>query len=70
MGYGVLGLEKHNKWNPSKVALEAVREVATVAGLAAKYQIHPSLIHTWMRQLMENQARFRPHLGGRRFIHT
>lgn len=38
----------------AKVALEAIREVATVAELAAKYQIHPSLIHTWKRQLTES----------------
>lgn len=40
----------------AKVALEAIREVATVAEFAAKYQIHPSLIHTWKRQLTEAAA--------------
>ena len=37
----------------AKVALEAIREDASVAELAAKYQIHPTLIHTWKKQLLE-----------------
>ncbi len=40
----------------AKGALEAIREVATEAELAAKYQIHPSLIHTWKRQLVESST--------------
>ena len=51
--------QSRKKYSPifkAKVALESIREVATVAELAAKYQIHPSLIHTWKRQLVEGAA--------------
>ncbi|PKP67222.1 MAG: IS3 family transposase [Alphaproteobacteria bacterium HGW-Alphaproteobacteria-5] len=45
--------KQHSPAFKAKVALEAIREDATVAELAAKYQIHPTLIHTWKKQLLE-----------------
>lgn len=37
----------------ARVALAAVRGEETVSELAARYQIHPRMIHGWKRELRE-----------------
>ena len=40
----------------AKVALEALREEATLAELAARYDVHPNLIANWKKQARQKVA--------------
>lgn len=40
----------------AKVAIEALRERETLAGLAVKYDLHPNQISQWKQEFLEKSA--------------
>ena len=46
----------HSAAFKAKVALEAARELKTAAELASEYQVHPTQINQWKKQLKQGAA--------------
>ena len=50
---------KRKQYSPqfkAKVALEAIRGEKTVAELASQYEVHPTMINNWKRQVLEEAS--------------
>ena len=39
-----------------KVALEAISEKKTISEIASEYEVHPTLVRNWKKQLLEEGA--------------
>ena len=48
--------KQHSPEFKTKVALEALRGERTVAELASRFGIHPTMIHSWQRALVEGAS--------------
>jgi transposase len=50
---------KRKQYSPqfkAKVAIEAIRGQKTTAELASQYEIHPTMINNWKRDLLEKAS--------------
>ena len=47
---------QHSPQFKAKVALEALKGIETVQQLAARFEIHPTQISTWKRQLLDGAS--------------
>ena len=47
---------QHSPQFKAKVALEALKGIETAQQLAARFEIHPSQISTWKRQLLDGAS--------------
>jgi len=48
--------KQHSAQFKAKVALAALQNEETTAQLASRFGIHPTMVTTWKRQLIENAA--------------
>ena len=48
--------KQHGPQFKAKVALAALQNEETTAQLASRFDIHPTMISTWKRQLLDNAA--------------
>ena len=57
---------KHSAAFKSRVALEAVNGIKTVSEIAAEYELHPTQVAQWKRELVERSAELFAKGDGRR----
>ena len=41
----------------SKVAIEAIKGLKSISELASEYDVHPQMITTWKKELLENASK-------------
>ena len=58
--------KNHSPEFKAKVALEALKGEQTVAELASRFGVHPTMIHGWKRALLEGASGVFERGGGRR----
>jgi len=46
--------KKHSPAFKAKVALEAIRDQATIAEIAKRHKVHANVVYKWKRHLLEN----------------
>ena len=47
---------QHSPAFKAKVAMEAIKGEETIAELASRFEVHPSQIHKWKRELVDGAA--------------
>jgi len=47
---------QHSKAFKFKVALEAVSEQKSISEIASEYEVHPTMVRNWKKQLLEEGA--------------
>ena len=57
---------QHSKAFKFKVALEAISEKKTISEIASEYEVHPTMVRNWKKQLLEEGAEVFQGKGKRR----
>ena len=48
--------KKHSPQFKAKVALAAIKNDETIAQIASRFGVHPNMVSTWKRQMLEGAA--------------
>ena len=45
---------KHSAEFKARVALEAIKGIKTISEIAADFEVHPVMVGTWKKEMLEN----------------